>query len=136
MSDLPHVITATKPSFQRIAEATLVLVVLVGALVVWSVSRAGQAADNSTQVRIGNELQACRSQYNGQVTEALSVLVTIQTDGLRAVALGDKATLLKLADQQVTAKGQYQTAVRRYLDAIDDSIHHPDEFLARCKAQR
>lgn len=139
---MPQVITADRPSFKRIAEATLVLIVLIGALVVWSVSRAGDAAQSSEQTAKEfsqqaqrDEIQACRGLASTNTAAALSEMLKGQADFVVAVGSGNRAAVPGIVNSLKVAEKSYAKAIDAQVDASTASMVNPKKFLADCRRQ-
>jgi len=117
--------------------------------------------DNSSQVRQGNELAACRSEFNARVVEAQDKVEEARDGvddaradrdnlvlmGLAASATGDDAFLATLAQAtpavidaiaaarvvKNSARSEKEEAVRQYAAAVRRSSDDPIEFLAECQ---
>ena len=129
----PHVITEDRPSFQRIAWATLVLVIVVGVIVIAVGWQASNAADNSSEVARGNEVAACRAQSRAAIDEADKTISVLVLRGLRAAALSDQETLREVAAASLPAEKALSSATQRYRRDVDLSVHDPATFLEECR---
>lgn len=128
----PHVITDRRPSFQHIAVATLVLVVLVALLVPWSISRAGDAASGVAALTESEQIQGCKSVANAAKGDVATELAVLQNRGLRAVAAGDKAELSRIAELSIDAERRLVEAQETYNRAVRESIDNPKRFMGEC----
>lgn len=128
----------------RLLTAVLVLaavsVMATAVIIVFGLPRIFASASNSQAVRRGSDLQACRSTYASQVTDATTAANDLVLRGLAAVGRGDDDELaLLVTDPPGATESPIDTAralVRErnaaYLEAVQLSRSDPDAFLAAC----
>lgn len=126
--------------------SVVVGVILVGAVLVvgaWSQS----AANNSDQVRRGNELAACRGDVFATLTDADAALDQARADwdlvygdGLVAVLENDEAAqaaavaAIPVAAENVSAaREQVRAASDAYREAARLAVEDPEALLAACR---
>lgn len=129
------------------AYVTLAIVLLVGiGLAVFVGPAVYSTRNNTDQVRVGNELAACRSEARADVDDASarlevanSRLVSLLPEGIEA-AMNDPARLERvLADARAAgadaedALVSLQAATDRYRAAVVASRDAPERFLADCQ---
>jgi hypothetical protein len=103
--------------------------------------------NNSDAVRRGNELAACRSEFNAEVASAQDAVEDARAErdnlviyGLAATATGDDDALTQLVEQTPAAveaieraRAVKTQAVEAYAAAVRKSRDEPAEFLAECE---
>lgn len=125
--------------------------IAVGALLVLAVIGTGYAAqtaaNNSDQVRRGNELSACRSDAYGRVAwtaqqldQARADLDVLVATGLDAALTDDDAEMQSVLDRIDTATAEVQAraveareAAVAYVEATQLAATDPDRFLDQCR---
>lgn len=118
------------------AISTLATVVIV----LFGLPKIFSSADNSAAVKRGSDLQACRSAYASQVTDATTAANDLVLRGLAAVGRSDEAELRLLVTDPPGANGAPIDDARAlvvernnaYLDAVQLSRDDPDAFLEAC----
>jgi hypothetical protein len=128
----------------RLLSAVLVLAAVSVAatviIIIFGLPKIFASANNSQAVKRGSDLQACRSTYASQVTDATTQANDLVLRGLAAVGRGDEAGLaLLVEDPPGPAVSPIDTAralvVKRndaYLEAVQLSRSDPDAFLRSC----
>lgn len=129
------------------AYVTLVLVLSMGiGLAVFVGPAVYSTRNNTDQVRLGNELAACRSQARADVDDAAArlevantKLVALLPEGIEA-AMNDPARLSALLERAQSASldteealAGLQVATDRYRAAVVASRDTPEQFLADCQ---
>jgi hypothetical protein len=109
-------------------------------IIIFGLPRIFASANNSQAVRRGSDLQACRSAYASQVTDATTAANDLVLRGLAAVGRGDDADLEYLVTdppgpQRAPIDDARALVVKRnnaYVKAVEMSRSDPDGFLAAC----
>ena len=128
----------------RLLTAVLVLaaisVLATVVIIIFGLPKIFASADNSQAVKRGSDLQACRSTYASQVTDATTGANDLILRGLAAVGRGDEAELALLVtdppgpQQSPIDEARALVRVRNlaYLEAVQLSRSDPDAFLEAC----
>lgn len=129
---------------------TTVVTLLTLVLLVVTTPRIFSSANNSEEVRRGNEIAACRSQWRTRVDDAMSQVLAkkseldiLTNEGLQASVAKDNDALLATTleapekrDAVMTAVNNLTTAIDDYRAAVDKSIDDSDAFLTECRKIR
>ena len=113
---------------RRWAQFTLFTVLALVAVVVW----AGLKWDGE---RRGDEITACRGQFNADMLSHAVEVILIQSEGLESIALGDDPGRDDAIDRLRDERDATRTAKDTYNEAADMSVDDPDRFLAICRDQ-
>ncbi len=132
------------------AAVTLLLVLVLVAVAIVRLPSDLSTSRNAEEVRRGNEIASCRSQWRSRVDDAVgrvlaakSELDVLTNEGLQASVTGDDARLEVLTgsapaerDAVLAAVGELTKATDDYRAAVDRSVADPAGFLADCRRQR
>lgn len=125
---------------------SLVVAVCMVALTIAGVAQTIRTTDDTTSIRLGNDIAACRAQYrlavddaDASVSAAQADLLVVATKVQRADLTGDVGTAaaaaasLPSAQEEVAAAlAKLTLAVETYAAALDLSQNDPAAFLASC----
>lgn len=95
---------------------------------------------NADSINRGIAIQGCRASYSAEVTDATTRGNQIILAGLEAIALKDTAGLADLTTVNPVlgyspvqkARADIESSTARYRAAVQESVLHPDAFLAAC----
>jgi hypothetical protein len=150
LADISHVPTASETRHRNMTlfalGMVLVFLLTLAGVQLATYIRAGDAADNSSQVARATDLTSCRSKARGAVDDAVLEFNRANTQTftffLDLVAAGqdkERQQLIIASAPDVNARfnaafAKWDQANEDYQNAVRQSVDHPDDFLRACKS--